>query len=64
MGLVLHVLILFRTGKKPQNKEQLISGIQEFWRDKMTVAQCRRYIEHIHNAIKLVIEAKGGMTKG
>lgn len=44
---------------KPNNKNELINGIKQFRRTKLTVEQCTRYINHIHRVIPIVL-AKGG----
>ena len=44
---------------KPRNKQQLVEGIQQFWRTKLTVEQCTRYINHLHRVIPVVIAKKG-----
>ena len=44
---------------KPHNKQQLIDGIKLFWRTKLTVPQCTRYINHIHRVVPVVIEKNG-----
>ena len=50
-----------RREAKPKNKEQLIDGIQQFWRT-MTREKCCRYINHIHKVIPKVIENSGNAT--
>ena len=44
---------------KPRNKQELIEGIKLFWRTKLTVAQCTRYINHIHRVLPVIIEKNG-----
>lgn len=44
---------------KPTNKDQLVRGIKEFWETKMTVAQCTRYINHLHRVIPVIIAKSG-----
>ena len=46
---------------KPQNKQQLIDGIQPFWRT-MTKEKCCRHVNHIHKVIAKVIENSGNAT--
>ena len=41
---------------KPKNKEELLNGIMEFWRTKMTAGKSTRYINHLH----CVVIAKNG----
>ena len=47
---------------KPRNKEELITGIKEFW-SNLTVERCRSYIGHIHKVIPAVVASEGGPTK-
>lgn len=49
-----------RSITKPTNKQELIDGIGEFWRSKMTKAQCQNYVNHIFKVMPKVIEAEGG----
>lgn len=44
---------------KPTNKQELIDGIKQFWRTKLTVTQCIRYVQHIHKVIPVIIEKNG-----
>lgn len=44
---------------RPKNKQQLLDGIMEFWRKKMTPDQCTRYINHLHRVIPVVIAKNG-----
>ena len=46
---------------KPKTKEQLISGISEFWRS-VTVDKCRKYIDHLQKVIPKIIEVSGEAT--
>ena len=39
---------------RPKTKEQLVSGIRQFW-EELNAQQCARYIEHIHKAIPRTI---------
>ena len=49
---------------KPKTKEQLIGGIKKFWRNKVTVEKCGKYIDHVlYKAIPAVVEACGAATK-
>lgn len=50
-----------RREAKPQNKQQLIDGIQPFWRT-MTKEKCCRHVNHIHKVIAKVIENSGNAT--
>lgn len=42
-----------------RNKQELVDGIQLFWRTKLTVFQCNQYINHIRKVIPKVIEKQG-----
>ena len=46
---------------KPKTKDQLISGILEFW-DSVDVEKCRKYIGHLKKVVPKVIEMNGGPT--
>lgn len=46
---------------KPKTKEELISGIQEFWRT-VDVAKCQKYIGHLKKVVPKAIEVKGEPT--
>ena len=43
---------------KPHSKEELFSGIQQFWL-AVTPAKCTRYIRHLRKVIPRVIEVEG-----
>ncbi len=63
--LVWHELKDFlREEIKPRALEQLVEGIRTFWRTKMTKAKCRKYIDHISNAVENVLASNGGATLG
>ena len=46
---------------KPRNKEQLVSGINQFW-TTVTVRKCFRYIGHLQKVLPRVIEKNGDAT--
>ena len=46
---------------KPHTKEELITGIQQFW-ETVTVSKCVRYIRHLRKVIPRVIQEQGGPT--
>ena len=46
---------------KPKTKEELISGIEQFW-DTVTGEKCRKYIRHLQKVVPKVIELKGDAT--
>ena len=49
---------------KHTTKQELIDGIKKFWRKKVTVDKCNRYIDHVlRDAIPEVITEKGVGTK-
>uniref|UniRef100_A0A1I7WLS9 HD_domain domain-containing protein n=1 Tax=Heterorhabditis bacteriophora TaxID=37862 RepID=A0A1I7WLS9_HETBA len=41
---------------KPGNKEQLHEGIRKFWKERMTIDQCIRYVSHIQKVMPIVVE--------
>lgn len=49
-----HKLYVLRMVVKPQNKEELVSGIQTFW-DAVTPGKCRQYI----GPLQLLSSVKG-----
>ena len=51
-----------RTRVRPKNKEELLSGMKEFWAKAMTPEQCQRYINHVQRVLPKVVAAKGGAT--
>ena len=46
---------------KPRVKQELINGIEEFWRT-VTVEKCRKYIGHLRKVVPRVIELEGAAT--
>ena len=46
---------------KPKTKQELIDGIQMFWRT-VTVSKCRKYIGHLKKVLPKVIELEGAAT--
>ena len=46
---------------KPKTKDQLISGIEEFW-ETVSVEKCRKYIRHLRKVVPEVIRVNGGPT--
>ncbi len=46
---------------KPKTKQELIDGIQTFWRT-VTIAKCGKYIGHLKKVIPKVIELQGAAT--
>ncbi len=46
---------------KPRTKDQLISGIHEFW-ETVTIEKCRKYVGHLKKVVPKVIEMNGGPT--
>ena len=51
-----------RKTKKPRNKQQLIEGIKESWRDHVTPELCNKYINHLMNVLPIVIKKNGAAT--
>ena len=48
-----------RTQVKPYTKDDLVQGLQAFWKI-VTPEKCQRYILHINKVIPKVIECNGG----
>ena len=46
---------------KPATKQDLIDGIQEFWKT-VDFAKCRKYIRHLRKVIPKVVEVEGAAT--
>ena len=46
---------------KPTTKQELINGIQEFWRT-VDITKCRKYIRHLRKVIPKVVELEGAAT--
>ena len=46
---------------KPQTKDELVKGAEEFW-ETVTGEKCRKYIRHLKKVIPHVIELDGGAT--
>ena len=44
---------------KPRNKQELINGVKQFWREKLTISQCKRYIDHIWRVIPVILAKNG-----
>ena len=44
---------------KPKNKQELVDGIKTFWREKLTVSQCKKYIDHINKVIPVILAKNG-----
>ena len=43
---------------KPKNKEELVSGIQNFWKT-VTVEKCRKYIGHLTKVLPDIVKRDG-----
>lgn len=50
-----------RRDVKPQTKEQLMDGIEQFWQT-VDVAKCQKYIGHLRKVVPKVIELNGEAT--
>ena len=50
-----------RREAKPQNKAELVAGIEEFWRS-VTTEKCRRYVRHLRKVTSCVISEDGGAS--
>lgn len=49
-----------RSEVKPFTKQELVDGLHEFWRTRVTPEKCENYIDHLQETIPKVIEADGG----
>ena len=47
---------------KPNNKDELVHGIQEFWTNQVTPELCTRYIGHLRRVIPEMVEKEGAAT--
>lgn len=47
-----------RVRAKPQNKDELIHAIIDYW-DSLTAEHCSRYIDHLYKVMPVVIEKWG-----
>lgn len=47
---------------EPRTKEELITAIERFWTEKMTVEQCNRYIDHVYKVAPTCVLMKGKAT--
>ena len=47
---------------KPKNKEELITGIKQFW-ESVTIGKCNIYIDHLNKVLPVVLE-RGGKATG
>ena len=45
----------------PTTKQELIDGIQEFWKT-VDITKCRKYIRHLRKVIPKVVEVEGAAT--
>ena len=50
-----------RRDVKPTTKNELVEGIQKFWRT-VTVNKCAKYIRHLRKVIPRIIELNGEAT--
>ena len=46
---------------KPTTKQELVNGIQVFWRT-VDVTKCKKYIRHLRKLIPKIVEVKGAAT--
>ncbi|XP_028407173.1 uncharacterized protein LOC114529560 [Dendronephthya gigantea] len=46
---------------KPTNNEELVKGIQEYWKT-VTPEMCRRYVDHVRKVVPDVVACGGGPT--
>ncbi len=50
------------TEYKPRNLQSLKEGVSKFWRERMTVQKCQKYISHVLKVLPAVIRSNGGPT--
>ena len=48
---------------KPDNSEKLMNGIEEFWKDIVTIEYCYSKINHLNRVMNNVIFSNGKPTK-
>ena len=48
-----------RKKAKPRNQADLIHAIQTFWKSKLTINLCNKYIDHLYKVVPIVVEKKG-----
>ena len=48
------------TKVKPQTKQELVDGIKKFWRKKVTIEKCNKYINHVVLEVIPDVIAEGG----
>ena len=51
-----------RTEVKPTTKDKLLGGIWRFWRERMTVEKCQKYINHLQKVMPIVIQREGAAS--
>ena len=51
-----------RKTKKPRNKDELVSGIKEYWFSHVTHAVCNTYIGHLMKVIIIVMKKNGAAS--
>ena len=44
---------------KPRNKQELVDGVKQFWKEKLTISQCNRYIDHIKRVVPVILSKNG-----
>ena len=44
---------------KPNNTEEMIDGIEKFWKDIVTVEYCNTKINHLNRVMKTIISLNG-----
>ena len=48
--------------KQPKTKEDLINGIESFWKEDMTIALCNNFIDHIYKVLPIAALVNGRAT--
>ena len=46
---------------KPTTKQELVNGIQVFWRT-LDITKCKKYIRHLRKVIPKIVEVEGAAT--
>ncbi|CAC5373100.1 unnamed protein product [Mytilus coruscus] len=50
------------TKKEPKTKEDLINGINSFWREDLTIPICNNFIDHIYKVLSVAVVTGGRAT--
>ena len=50
-----------RKTTKPTNKDELVNGIQEYWKT-VTPEMCKQYVDHVRKVVPAVVACGGGVN--